>query len=232
MRWMLEVAYIGLATSWKWLLGSTAVVAALVGILFGVGVLGGGGGESGRIDITPLAASPTPTPAAGPSPTTPAAGPSPTTPAAGPSPTQVVTPTTTPQPTVAPAAKFISVPILVTRANNVGSLEFVLVYDPAKLELAQVERGLLSGDALIDSSSPGPGRLWAGIIDINGMDGSGPVAVVKFKVRDNVGGTMPLSLERIYAYDANTLVDILTTTTPGEFSGAGLTPLSPIVTFQ
>ena len=223
MRWMLEVAYIGLATSWKWLLGSTAVVAALVGILFGVGVLGGGGGESGRIDITPLAASPTPTPAAGPSPTTPAAGPSPT---------QVVTPTTTPQPTVAPAAKFISVPILVTRANNVGSLEFVLVYDPAKLELAQVERGLLSGDALIDSSSPGSGRLWAGIIDINGMDGSGPVAVVKFKVRDNVGGTMPLSLESIYAYDANTLVDILTTTTPGEFSGARLTPLSPIVTFQ
>ena len=223
MRWMLEVAYIGLATSWKWLLGSTAVVAALVGILFGVGVLGGGGGESGRIDITPLAASPTPTPAAGPSPTTPAAGPSPT---------QVVTPTTTPQPTGAPAAKFISVPILVTRANNVGSLEFVLVYDPAKLELAQVERGLLSGDALIDSSSPGPGRLWAGIIDINGMDGSGPVAVVKFKVRDNVGGTMPLSLESIYAYDANTLVDILTTTTPGEFSGARLTPLSPIVTFQ
>lgn len=213
MRWILEVAYIGIATSWKWLLGSTAVVAALVGILFGVGVLGGGG-EAGTTDNTPLAASPTPTPAA------------------GPSPTQVVTPTATPQPTVAPAAKFISVPVLATRANNVGSLEFVLVYDPAKLELAQVERGLLSGDALIDSSSPGPGRLWAGIIDINGLDGSGPVAVVKFKVRDNVGGTMPLSLESISAYDANTLVDILTTTTPGEFTGAGLTPLSPIVTFQ
>ena len=213
MRWILEVAYIGIATSWKWLLGSTAVVAALVGILFGVGVLGGGG-EAGTTDNTPLAASPTPTPAA------------------GPSPTQVVTPTATPQLIVAPAAKFISVPVLATRANNVGSLEFVLVYDPAKLELAQVERGLLSGDALIDYSSPGPGRLWAGIIDINGMDGSGPVAVVKFKVRDNVGGTMPLSLESISAYDANTLVDILTTTTPGEFTGAGLTPLSPIVTFQ
>ena len=142
MRWMLEVAYIGLATSWKWLLGSTAVVAALVGILFAVGVLGGGG-EPGTVDDTPVATSPTPTPAA------------------GPSPTQVVTPTATPQPTVVPAAKFISVPILATRANNVGSLEFVLVYDPAKLELAQVERGLLSGDALIDSSTPSPGRLWA-----------------------------------------------------------------------
>ena len=221
MRWILEVAYIGIATSGKWLLGSTAVVAALVGILFGVGVLGGGG-EAGTTDNTPLAASPTPPPAASPSPTQ----------AASPSPTQVVTPTATPQPTVAPAAKFISVPVLATRANNVGSLEFVLVYDPAKLELAQVERGLLSGDALIDYSSPGPGRLRAGIIDINGLDGSGPVAVVKFKVRDNVGGTMPLSLESISAYDANTLVDILTTTTPGEFTGAALTPLSPIVTFQ
>ena len=229
MRWILEVAYIGIATSWKWLLGSTAVVAALVGILFGVGVLGGGG-EAGTTDNTPLATSPTPTPAASPSPTQ-AASPS-LTQAASPSPMQVVTPTATPQPTVAPAAKFISVPVLATRANNVGSLEFVLVYDPAKLELAQVERGLLSGDALIDYSSPGPGRLWAGIIDINGLDGSGPVAVVKFKVRDNVGGTMPLSLESISAYDANTLVDILTTTTPGEFTGAALTPLSPIVTFQ
>jgi hypothetical protein len=211
---MLEVAYIGIVTSWKWLLGSTAVVAALVGILFGFGVLGGGGSDVGTTDHTPLATSSTPTPEA------------------GPSPTQVVTPTATPQPTVAPAAKFISVPILATLANNVGSLEFVLVYDPAKLELAQVERGLLSGDALIDSSSPAPGRLWAGIIDINGMDGSGPVAVVTFKVRNNAGGTMALSLENISAYDANTLVDILTTTTPGEFSGAGATPLSPIVTFQ
>ena len=42
MRWMLEVAFIGLSTSWKWLLGSTAAVAILVGLLFGVGVLGGG----------------------------------------------------------------------------------------------------------------------------------------------------------------------------------------------
>ncbi|MCH7736357.1 MAG: hypothetical protein IH872_03040 [Chloroflexi bacterium] len=212
MRWMLEVTYIGIITSWKWLLGSAAVVGALMGILFGVGVLGGGG--DGDTSLPPLAVSSTPTPAP------------------NPAPTQAPAPTPTPQPTAVPAAKFISVPILATRAKNVGSLEFVLVYDPAKLELAQVERGLLSGDALIDSSSPGPGRLWAGIIDINGMDGTGPVAVVKFRVRENAGGTMPFYLENVAAFDANTLVDILTTTTPGEFNGSGMAPLSPIVTFQ
>ena len=220
MRWMLEVAFIGLSTSWKWLLGSTAAVAILVGLLFGVGVLGGGDSSDTDTDGPFVAAPPTPTP-------TPALK-------ATPRPTQAVAATPVPSATWVPAApvKVISVPILATRAANVGSLEFVLVYDPAKLEFAQVERGLLSGDALIDSSSSEPGRLWAGIIDMQGINGSGPVAVVKFRVRDGVSGAMPLSLEGIAAFDANTLVDIVTGTTAGEFNVTELHPLSPIVTFQ
>ena len=218
MRWMLEVAFIGLSTSWKWLLGSTAAVAILVGLLFGVGVLGGGDSSDTDTDGPFVAALPTPTPAL----------------KATPRPTQAVAATPVPSATWVPAApaKVISVPILATRAANVGSLEFVLVYDPAKLEFAQVERGLLSGDALIDSSSSEPGRLWAGIIDMQGINGSGPVAVVKFRVRDGVSGAMPLSLESIAAFDANTLVDIVTGTTAGEFNVTELHPLSPIVTFE
>ena len=225
MRWMLEVAYIGILSSWRWLLGSAAVVGALVGLLFAVGVLGGGSDESGA-ELPSAIASPTPTPAAS---TNRTAVPQPT-PTLAPTVAPTVAPTLTP--TVAPAPKFISVPILATRANNVGSLEFVLVYDSDKLELEQVERGLLSGDALIDFSTPSPGKLWTGIIDISGIDGSGPVAVVRFKIRDNVGGNMPFTLENVAAFDANTLVDIVTGTTPGEFTVSGVTPLSPIVTFQ
>ena len=224
MRWMLEVTYIGLISSWKWVLGSTVVVGALIGLLFGTGVFGGSGDTGTKPPSVAVLPTPTPTP-------TPAANPSPTIVAVL-VPTAEPTARPTAEPTAVPAAMFVSVPILATRANNVGSLEFVLVYDPAKLELEQVERGLLSGDALIDSSSPRPGRLWAGIIDINGMNGTGPVAVVKFKIRDNVGGTMPFSLESIAAFDANTLVDTVTATTPGKFSGSGTPPLSPIVTFQ
>ena len=160
MRWIFEIALIGIASSWKWLLGSLAAVGVLVGILFAVGVLGGGGGE-----VTPLVTAPTPTP----------------TPAATPVPTQAPTPV----PTTAPAARVISVPILATRANNVGSLEFVLIYDPAKLEFTQVVPGVLAGGALIESSSSQPGRVWAGIVDLQGINGSGPVAIVKFTLREN-----------------------------------------------
>ncbi len=215
MRWLLEVAFIGISSSWKWLLASVAVVGALVGILFAVGVLGGGGGGEGASPL--VTASPTPTPAAV-STRVPAPTPTP--------------PPVAPRPTATPAPKVISVSILASRANNVGSLEFVLVYDPAKLEFAQLERGILTGNALIDSSSPGPGRIWTGIVDVDGIDGSGSVAVVKFKVRENAGGTMSLTLENIAAFDADTLVDIVTETTPGRFNGSGLAPLSPIVTFQ
>lgn len=218
MRWILEVAYIGITTSWKWLLGSTVVAGALVGLLFGIGIIGGGG-EGGESNPPSESVSVTPAPDAGPG-------------TSSESTTPDASPTAIPKPAVVESAKFISVPILATRADNVGSLEFVLTYDPAKVELAQIERGLLSGDALIDSGSPSPGRLWAGIIDINGITGSGPVAVVKFKIKDDEDGTMPLSLESIAAYDANTLVDIVTRTTAGAFNIAEAGTLSPIVTFQ
>ena len=126
MRWMLEVAYIGILSSWRWLLGSAAVVGALVGLLFAVGVLGGGSDESGA-ELPSAIASPTPTPAAS---TNPTAVPQPT-PTLPPILPPILAPILAPTvaPTVAPAPKFISVPILATRANNVGSLEFVLVYD-------------------------------------------------------------------------------------------------------
>ena len=220
MRWVLEVAFIGLSTSWKWLAGSAAALIILVGVLFGVGVLGEDVDSSdGGSDSPAVVASPIPTPVL----------------AAIPEPTQVVvgsTPVSVATTVPSAPAKIISVPILATRATNVGSLEFVLVYDPAKLELTQVERGLLSGNALIDSSASEPGRLWAGIIDAQGISGSGTVAVVKFMVREGLAGTIPLNLESIEAFDANTLVDIVTGTTPGEFNPRELNPLSPIVTFQ
>ncbi len=218
MRWILEVAYIGITSSWKWLLGSTVVVGALVGLLLGIGLIGGGGEDSGSNRPSVSTSQPPildPYPRETPKPTIPK-----------------VSATAAPKPTVVPSSKLISVPILATLADNVGSLEFVLVYDPAKVELDQVERGLLSEHALIDSSSPSPGRLWAGIIDINGMTGSGPLAVVTFKIRDDGEGTMPLSLESIAAYDANTLVDIVTKTTPGVFNINEAGIMSPILTFQ
>lgn len=210
MRWFFEVASIWISSSWKWLLASVAVIGGVVALLFAVGVFGGGGDSSSL----PLAASPTPTPAA----------------TATPVPAATATPV--PEPTAGPESKVVSVPILATRANNVGSLEFVLVFDPAILEFAEIEGGVLAGSALIDASSPRPGELWAGIVHAEGISGSGAVAVVKFNLLEDVSDALPLTLQNIVAFDANTYVDIITTTSPGRFNGVDLVALSPIVTFQ
>ena len=220
MRWILEVAFIGLSTSWKWLAGSITALIILVVVLFGIGVLGSDSDANDEgLDASAIVVPSTPTPD----------------PVATAEQTQEIV-ESTPAPTdvteqVAPG-KIISVPILATKAINVGSLEFTLVYDADKLELTQIERGMLSSNSLIDSGSSEPGRLWAAIIDSQGMNGSGTIAVVKFIVREGVTGVMQLSLNGIEAFDATTLVDIATETTPGEFNTTKLNPLSPIVTFQ
>ena len=65
MRWILEVAYIGATTSWRGLLGSLAVAGVLIGLLFGIGVIGGDEVEGG-VNQPSESASITPTPAGNP----------------------------------------------------------------------------------------------------------------------------------------------------------------------
>jgi hypothetical protein len=120
--------------------------------------------------------------------------------------------------------------VLAASANNVGSLEFILVYDTNALELSNVEAGSLASSALVDTNFPSPGRLWAGIIDPNGITGDGPLAVFTFNRLSTANGTVPLTLEAISAYDADTLVDVITETTPGQLTASAL--VSPILTFR
>ena len=42
MKWFLDITYLAIGASYKWLLGMTVIVGVLVGLLFAVGVLGGG----------------------------------------------------------------------------------------------------------------------------------------------------------------------------------------------
>jgi hypothetical protein len=120
--------------------------------------------------------------------------------------------------------------VLAAAANNIGSLEFVLVYDTNVLELSNVEAGSLASSALVDTNFPSPGRLWAGIIDPDGITGDGPLAVFTFNRLGSASGPVPLTLEAVSAYDADTLVDVITDTTPGQVTSSA--SVSPILTFR
>ena len=219
MRWVLEVGFIALSTSWKWLLGAVVGVGALVGVLFGVGVIGGGGSDEPAPQVVAPTPIPTPQPTFTPRPP---ATPLPTT---APAPAATATATATPNlPTT------VTMHVLAAEANNIGSLEFVLVYDSNALELSKVEAGSLTSTALVDTNFPSPGRLWAGIIDPDGITGDGPLAVLTFNRLGSANGPVPLTLEAVWAYDADTLVDVITETTPGQLTTSA--SVSPILTFR
>ena len=218
MKWFLDVAYLAIGASYKWLLGMAVIIGVTVGALFAAGVLGGGD-EPGTPGPSLISVS-TPTPEPMPTPT-PTVQPSPTpVPTVTPAPTAepvVVPPPPTPEPTVA-LAKEIAVPIFLEGAANVGSLEFVLVYEPTVLAVTTVEPGALSSNALLESSAQTPGLIWAAMIDANGMSGDGTAAVVTFEVIGNGGSSTLLTLENVVAYDATTLLDIPTRSLPGSFT--------------
>jgi len=207
MRVWLDLALIGLADHWKWAVGGvTVLVVVVIGTLF-FGILGS---DTAAADLTPTA---TVKPTAIPDPT--------------PIPELIVAPTQSP--TVVPTSvpeltdavvlpSIVNVPIYLTDAKNIGSLEFVLTYDPSVLEVSDVEAGGLAQNALFDFGTRDMGRLWAGMIDSDGINGDGPVAVVSFKVIGPGASTSPLTLEKVFTYDASSLLDILTNATSGSFT--------------
>ena len=242
MRRFMDLYFIAVSAGWKWILGALIGIAAIVGILFGVGVIGGGSDDSGSRVIAPKPTrSATPASAGTPAPTPRATRSTPAILATTvpPAPTaSAVVPQATPIPAIArPAATatpeappLLTMQVMAVAADNIGALEFVLVYDPALLELAGVQAGSLASDALVDLSSPTPGRIWAGIVAAEGIDGNGPLAELTFRWLQEADGPVPLTLESVSAYNADTLVDVIPDIVPGQAERTGA--VGPVLLFR
>ena len=224
MRVWVDLGLLALADHWKVALGGvTILVVVVVGTLL-FGVLGS---DTAAADLTPTTSvQPTAVPDA----------------VSTPVPTLVAKVAPTPLPKADPTSSRklidpivlltnVNVPIHLTGAENIGSLEFVLTYDPSVLEVSGVEAGGLAQSALFDFGTRSLGRLWAGLIDSEGINGDGPIAIVSFKVVGPGASTSLLALENITTYDASSLLDILTNATSGSFTVDGRALTAPTLAF-
>ena len=230
MRDWLDMVFFALAATWKWLLAFGGIVVLVAGGLFAAGVFAGSPPEPGESPQLAPVATPAVAVTAAPAPAA--------TPVPAPAATQAPVPTATVAPAATSAPKpssvvrpKVEVPVDLTGARNLGSLEFVLVYEPSVLEFAEVKTGSLARNALIDFGTRTKGRLWAGLIDANGINGDGPVAIISFNVVGPGLTDSPLSLESVSAYDATTLLDVLTESSPGRFAGEGRSVTTPSLSF-
>ena len=233
MKTWIGIGLLAMRASWKWLLALFVVVVLVAAGFMARGILLEDSEAKAAINVetpepamVPEATSvPKPAPSQAPKATTaprprvdvvvaPTAVVAPT-----PAPTRPpATPTVAPPPPTAAAPASVDVPIHLTGAANVGSLEFVLVYDPEVLQVANVAPGALANSAVIGSNAVAPGRVWVGVADARGIDGSGAVATVTFDVVGRQKGSSPLTLEQIAAHDATSLLDILSDATAGEYT--------------
>ena len=134
-------------------------------------------------------------------------------------------------PTESPASQMLEVPIRATGASQLGSIEFVLVYEPSLLEVVEVKPGSLASNALIQFDSGTPGRLWTGIVDANGISGEGSLAVVSFRPVEMSQSPSPLVLENVSAYNVSTFLDMPAHSSSGELTIQGQQVTSPEVVF-
>ena len=224
MRVWVDLGLLALADHWKVALGGVSI---LVVVVVGTLLFGALGSDTAAADLTPTTSvQPTAVPDAVSTPV--------------PTPVAKVAPTPLPKADPTSSRKLIdpivlltnvNVPIHLTGAENIGSLEFVLTYDPSVLEVSGVEAGGLAQSALFDFGTRSPGRLWAGLIDSEGINGDGPIAVVSFKVVGPGASTSLLALENITTYDASSLLDILTNATSGSFTVDGRALTAPTLAF-
>lgn len=236
LREWTDIALIALAASYKWLLGGLAVVAVIVGGLFAAGVFSGG--EDADAAQTAVITAPDPVPTL-PAPTAmplPTETPMPTaTPAPTPFPTLAPRATATPEPFIEPtpaAPQMVQVPINLKGAYQVGSLEFVLTYEPSLLEVTGVTNGDLAGDAIIESTVSTPGKVWIAMIAADGVTGDGSVAVVSFRLTKGSAANSPLFLKNVSGYNASNLMDLLSSSSPGLLVMNDGSYTSPVMAFE
>jgi hypothetical protein len=124
-----------------------------------------------------------------------------------------------------------TIPINLTNASDVGGLHIELVYDPAIIEVTAVKVGKLAQGASVDSNISAPGRTIIGIINSDGIAGTGVIANVSFKAKAKTG-TGALTLENVKAYSAEKLQEIVATVSAGQYDAKSKKVTAPSITFQ
>lgn len=110
------------------------------------------------------------------------------------------------------------VPIQIRGANDVGAVQFDLMYDGALLTPLKVEVGALAASSLLEFNSDTPGRLAIGVVTVDPIHGDGELARAQFKINAEAGQVIDLDLQNALAWDETNLLPIHVNAEAGQIS--------------
>lgn len=108
------------------------------------------------------------------------------------------------------------VPLNVSDALALGSMDIVLKYDPSVLRAMTVEGKTLGENAYIEANNANKGEVAIALADSRGINGDGTFATVTFEVIGGIGSMSPLTIEKVTAHNID-LAQISATTKGGTF---------------
>ena len=101
----------------------------------------------------------------------------------------------------AAAGGVAAVPINLTGASALRTFQMDLNFDPAVLQMKQVDNGpLLSANALLVPQIPRPGRLSITLVDQGGIQGDGTLCTIQFQVIGRPGSKSSLQIDSARAW--------------------------------
>jgi hypothetical protein len=125
----------------------------------------------------------------------------------------------------------IKVSIDARNASSLGSLELTLTYDPNVIKAVSVEKGSLATNASLEYSVDKPGRIWLGMVDAGGINGSGTLATIKLDITGSGDASSSLNFEKVAANRSTNLMEIITQNAPGNVKIKGKAVTNPSITF-
>ena len=130
-----------------------------------------------------------------------------------------------------PPGGTVTVPIRLEKAQNIGSMNFVLTYDPNVLRVNRVDKGAFLSNIAFAPNYKDPPVIRFGFAAKDGVSGGGSVAYIEFEAIGSGGSSSPLTLSVEVAKDTsgqalslktqNGKVTIQQKTLKGDYNGDG-----------
>ncbi|MFQ6119041.1 MAG: cohesin domain-containing protein [Methanosarcinales archaeon] len=93
----------------------------------------------------------------------------------------------------------VQVPINIKDAVDVASLDIIIKYDESALDASEVDNGSLTSNSILFNNTDVQGEVRIGLIDLQGINGNGSIATIKFeKLKNNIDKTS-VTIDRVEA---------------------------------
>ncbi|NQT85938.1 hypothetical protein HQ560_04190 [bacterium] len=118
------------------------------------------------------------------------------------------------------------VPIAVKEADGAGGIQFDVVYDSAALKPVSAKLGKRAKGSSFEHNLDRNGRVAIVIVNMQGIEGDGPVAEITFE-RVGKAQDTEVSLAALKVYHHKTLLPLAPAVGPGRCASAGaVTPIT------